>query len=76
MELAILMGLAGAFNFGVIFFKLAREDFLAAGIDFSIFIFCCILFFGTATSLTAGMITSMLVSLMLLAVSPSKILHL
>lgn len=74
MELALLMGVVGALNFGLIFYKLAHERVLDAGIDFCVFIFCCVLFFGTATSLAAGMVTSGLVSLMLLAYNPTKVL--
>lgn len=67
----ILMGLATGFNFIIIVWKFKKQRWLDAVIDTTIMALICILFSGTISGLSIGMVGSAICSLYLL-VSPPK----
>lgn len=70
MEL-LLIGIATGFNFMIIVWKFKRQRWLDAIIDTTIMACICMLFSGTFSALTVGMIGSALCSIYLL-ISPPK----
>lgn len=67
----LLMGIATGFNFCIIVWKFKRQRWLDAVIDTFIMAAICVLFSGTISGLSIGMIGSAICSLYLL-VSPPK----
>jgi len=70
--LIIIAGIATAFNFLVILWKLTHERYIDGILDMGIFIAIAILFSSTITGLQIGMLASAIVSLYLL-VKPPKL---
>lgn len=68
----LLIGLATAFNFIIIVHKFRKSRFADACLDMGIMAVICVLFSGTFSALTVGMIASMAVSFYLLF-SPVKL---
>ena len=66
----LLMGLATGFNFIIIVWKFKCQRWLDAIIDTTIMALICILFSGTISGLSIGMVGSAICSLYLLAFPP------
>lgn len=69
MEL-ILIGIATAFNFIVIWWKFEKGRYTDVALDLGTFVAIAFMFSGTVSGLTVGMIASAIVSLYLLIIPP------
>ena len=70
-NLAITAGVATAINFMVIYLKIRWHLYESALIDAGVLIGVSYLFFGTLTGMTAGMIASVIFSIILLIFPPN-----
>lgn len=70
-SLLLLMGLATGFNFIIIVWKFKKQRWLDALIDACIMAAICVLFSGTVSGLSIGMVGSAMCSVYLL-ISPPK----
>lgn len=70
LSIILIIGVATFFNFAVILHKVNKKQYMNAAIDFAVFISISLLFSGSISALSVGMIASFLFSVYLIFKKP------